>query len=65
MISDVLNLHPMILSLSEFFSTLGPRALFRNRLSGKATWRLCSRQNPALRLARACAPELEALGYAI
>ena len=51
MISDVLNLHPMILSLSEFFSTLGPRALFRNRLSGKAMWALCSRQNPALRLA--------------
>ena len=50
MISDVLNLHPRILSLSEVFSTLGPRALFGKRLSGKAMWELCSRQNPALRV---------------
>ncbi|MDE0206929.1 MAG: sulfotransferase [Candidatus Tectomicrobia bacterium] len=50
MISDVLNLHPDVLSLSEVFSLLGPRALFRNRLSGKAMWALCSRQNPALRV---------------
>lgn len=65
MISDGLNLHPMILSLSEVFSTLGPRALFRNRLNGKAMWELCSRQNPARRLTRTCAPRLEALGYAV
>ena len=50
MISDVLNLHPEILSLSEVFSTLGPRALFRNRISGEAMWALCSRQNPGLRV---------------
>ena len=50
MISDVLNLHPEILSLSEVFSTFGPRALFGNRLSGKGMWALCSRQNPALRV---------------
>ena len=50
MISDVLNLHPDVLSLSEVFSLLGPLALFRKRLSGKAMWALCSRQNPALRV---------------
>ena len=50
MISDVLNLHPDVLSLSEVFSLLGPLALFRKRLSGNAMWALCSRQNPALRV---------------
>ena len=50
MISDVLNTHPDVLSLSEVFSLLGPLALFRRRLSGKAMWALCSRQNPALRV---------------
>ena len=49
MISDVLNLHPDVLSLSEVFSLLGPLALFRKRLSGRGMWALCSRQNPALR----------------
>lgn len=50
MISDVLNLHPEVLSLSEVFSLLGPLALLRKRLSGRAMWALCSRQNPALRV---------------
>ena len=50
MISDVLNLHPDVLSLSEVFSLLGPLALIRRRLSGKAMWDLCSRQNPAQRV---------------
>ena len=50
MISDVLNLHPEVLSLSEVFSLLGPLALFRKRLSGRAMWALCSRQSPALRV---------------
>ena len=50
MISDVLNLHPDVLSLSEVFSLLGPLALFGKRVSGKAMWALCSRQNPALRV---------------
>ena len=50
MISDALNLHPDVLSLSEVFSLLGPLALFRKRLSGRAMWTMCSRQNPALRV---------------
>jgi len=56
MISDVLNLHPDILSLSEVFSLLGPLALFRKRLSGKAMWDMCSRQNPALRVLLSAEP---------
>ena len=50
MISDVLNTHPDVLSLSEVFSLLGPLALFRKRVSGRAMWTMCSRQNPALRV---------------
>ena len=50
MISDILNRHPKVLSLSEVFSMLGPRALFKERLNGRAMWELCSRQNPALRV---------------
>ena len=53
MVSDILNLHPDILSLSEFFSSLGGRALRRKRLDGKTLWKLCSRQNPGLRAALA------------
>ena len=50
MISDVLNLHPDVLSLSEVFSLLGPLALLKKRLGGKAMWGMCSRQNPAQRV---------------
>ena len=53
MVSDILNLHPDILSLSEVFSSLGSRALRARRLDGKALWKLCSRQNPGLRAALA------------
>ena len=53
MVSDILNLHPDILSLSEVFASLGGRALRARRLDGKALWRLCSRQNPGLRAALA------------
>ena len=49
MISDILNRHPKILSLSEVFSTLGVWALSRKRLNGKALWNLCRRQHRALR----------------
>lgn len=49
MISDVLNRHPKVLSLSEFFSFLGIRAFRKKRLDGKAMWDLCTRQSPLLR----------------
>lgn len=49
MISDVLNRHPKVLSLSEFFSSLGFRAFAKERLDGKTMWDICTRQNPGLR----------------
>ena len=65
MISDVLSLHPEVLSLSEVFSLLGPLALFRKRLSGKAMWSLCSRQNPALRVLLSADPVPSEILYPI
>ena len=44
MVSDVLNRHPRILSLSEFFSFIGLRTFLRRRVSGPYMWRLYSRQ---------------------
>ena len=49
MISDVLNTHPEVLSLSEFFASVGMKALARKRLKGKALWRICHRHSPGLK----------------
>ena len=49
MVSEVLNTHPAVLSLSEFFISLGMKALIRKRLSGKALWGICCRHSPGLR----------------
>ena len=49
MISDVLNRHPKVLSLSEFFSFLGFRAFAKRRLDGRAMWDIYTRQGPGLR----------------
>lgn len=43
MVSNILNRHPRVLSLSEFFSFLGMRAFLRRRPSGDWMWDLCSR----------------------
>ena len=48
MISDICNRHPGILSVSEFFSVIGPRAFVGRRPSGARMWRLYSR--PGLRI---------------
>ena len=48
MISDIVNRHPKILSLSEFFSFIGLGAFSRKRLNGEAMWKLCSRQRRGL-----------------
>ena len=50
MISDILNRHPRILSLSEFFSFNGLAAFNRRRRSGQYIWRLCSQQQARTRL---------------
>ena len=38
MASEVLHTHPDVLSLSEFFISLGMKSLIPKRLSGKALW---------------------------
>jgi hypothetical protein len=48
MISEILNLHPKILSMSEFFVPLGPGAFARKKLSGEQMWKILSRQSPGL-----------------
>jgi hypothetical protein len=48
MVSALLNSHPGVLSLSEFFVPLGPEAFARRQLDGRQMWRILSRQSPAL-----------------
>ena len=50
MVSNVLNRHPRVLSLSEFFSFVGMRPFRRRRLSGDRMWAFCSRQQNRTRL---------------
>ncbi|BBK36372.1 hypothetical protein STAQ_14500 [Allostella sp. ATCC 35155] len=49
MISELLNRHPAVLSLSEFFALIGQEAFAHRRLSGARMWQFLSRQCPALR----------------
>lgn len=48
LVSEMLNRHPDILSLSEVFATLGPEALARPAPSGEQLWRVFSRQSSGL-----------------
>ena len=48
MISELLNRHPQVLSLSEFFVPLGPAAFAARRPDGARMWNVYSRQSPAL-----------------
>ena len=50
MVSNILNQHPEVLSLSEFFSYVGMLAFRRRRVSGARIWQLCSRQQNRTRL---------------
>ena len=49
MISNVLNLHPSILSLSELFAFIGFQVMFRTHLDGKGLWKILSSQWKGLR----------------
>ncbi len=49
MVSDIVNRHPSILSVSEFFSFVGPRAFVGRRPSGEHMWRLYSRPGRPIR----------------
>lgn len=50
MVSNMLNLHPGVLSLSEFFSCIGLTAFRPRRASGDWMWKLYSRQSYRTRL---------------
>ncbi len=50
MVSDILNLHPRVLSLSEFFSFIGTGSFRRRRTTGDRMWGFYSRQQNRTRL---------------
>ena len=50
MVSNILNRHPRVLSLSEFFGFLGLNAFRHQRPTGDQMWRLYSRQSARTRL---------------
>ena len=50
MVSDILNRHPRVLSLSEFFSFVGLGAFRRRYRTGDRMWAFYSRQQPRTRL---------------
>ena len=50
MVSNILNRHPQVLSLSEFISYIGIRSLSRRRPTGAWMWDRYSRQQPRTRL---------------
>ena len=50
MVSEMLNLHPRVLSLSEFFSNVGTGALLRPRTTGEQMWGWCTRQGKRTRV---------------
>ena len=45
MISEIMNCHPRILSISELFFSLGTIGLAKDRLDGEAMWKIYSRQS--------------------
>lgn len=50
MVSDILNRHPQVLSVSEFFSAVGMKALLRRRVSSRYIWGLYSQHDARMRL---------------
>ena len=50
MVSDILNRHPRVLSLSEFFSFVGTGSFRRRRQTGDRMWDLYGRQQKRTRL---------------
>ena len=50
MVSEILNLHPDVLSVSEFIAMQGTRSLLPGKISGAAYWKQLSKQTPAMRL---------------
>ncbi len=48
MVSEMLNRHPGVLSISEFFSTLGSAGFAWSRPDGARLWKNCSQQSAAV-----------------
>ncbi|OKH90207.1 hypothetical protein LF95_10095 [Thalassospira sp. TSL5-1] len=48
LISEILRLHPEILSISELFSTVGPNAFRSSNMSGRRFWRYMAQPSAAL-----------------
>ncbi len=48
LVSEMLNRHPGVLSVSEFFSTLGAAAFAWSRPDGARMWKIYSRQSAAV-----------------
>ena len=63
MISNILNRHPQVLSLSEFFSTVGDRAFLKRQRTGSWMWRHYRGQSP--RLSRVLRESTEELLYPV
>ena len=49
MLSDMLNRHPKVLSLSEFFTSFSIHGFFKKRLNGRAMWEMCRRPPASFR----------------
>ena len=45
-LSNILNQHPSVLSLSEFFISLLPNAFVRHQMTGSQFWELLSTSRP-------------------
>lgn len=50
MLSDMLNLHPDVLSVSEFFAMQGVRSLLPGEIGGPAYWERLSRQTKSMQV---------------
>ena len=50
MVSEMLNQHSGVLSMSEFFAQLGVAAFTRKKISGDEMWRMYSEHTPRMRI---------------
>lgn len=63
LISEILNMHPRILSISEFFRTLGPTGYEHGSPSGKVMWKKLSKPTPVTQSFLAKASNIKEILY--
>jgi hypothetical protein len=63
MMSNLVRMHPRLLSLSEFFMSLGGRAFTLREPDGERFWRLLSRLPPIAGRMLAKGPQMEEVLY--